>query len=413
LHSESMTKMKSDPTLLAEVRKYGQFDPNACFQCGSCTVICNLTNDSVSFPRKIMRYIMFGLRKLSLSSLEPWLCYYCGDCSTSCPRETEPGEAMMTLRRFLTAKYDWTGISAKLYKSKAWQIAAILASAVFMTALIVLFHGPIITDQVELNTFAPAHLVHQFDLTVAALVMIILFSNVFRMYWFTMHQSDRVNPLEVIRGLTKNGLGFTMHEGRKVKIPLRVYVTQAWQLILHAATQKKFLSCNNKSRWIKHLLIVIGYVIMFSLVVVFLEWFQTDNIYPIYHPQRWVGYFATVVLIYFTAEILIGRIRKREEIHKFSDLTDWMFPGLLLLMTVTGITVHIFRYLGFPLTTYYIYSFHLIVAFSWLVIIVPFGKWTHLLYRSLAVYFQSVKEKAIERATEEQIPEEGVLDHAA
>lgn len=65
------------------------------------------------------------------------------------------------------------------------------------------------------------------------------------------------------------------------------------------------------------------------------------------------------------------------------------------------------------MATYYLYSFHLIVAFSWLVIIVPFGKWTHLLYRSLAVYFQSVKEKAIERATEEQIPEEGVLDHAA
>ncbi|TET83112.1 MAG: 4Fe-4S ferredoxin, partial [Desulfobacteraceae bacterium] len=94
-----MTKIKSDPTLLAEVRNYGEFDPNACLQCGSCTVTCDLVKGSASFPRKIMRYTTFGLRKLLKSSVEPWLCYYCGDCSTACPRETEPGEAMMTLRR--------------------------------------------------------------------------------------------------------------------------------------------------------------------------------------------------------------------------------------------------------------------------------------------------------------------------
>jgi len=391
-----MTTIKSDPTLLAEVRKYGKFDPNACFQCGSCSVACTLTNESASFPRRIMRYILFGLRKLSLSSLDPWLCYYCGDCSTACPRETEPGETMMTLRRFLTAKYDWTGISAKLFSSKAWQITALIASGVFMAALIVLFHGPIVTDRVELNTFAPAHLVHQFDVTVAILVSFILFTNVFRMYWFTMHQSNKVNPLEVIRGITKNGLGFTTHKGNKVKIPFRLFITQAWKLITHAATQKRFLSCTNKSRWIKHFLLVTGYIIMFSLVVVFLEWFQTDEIFPIYHPQRWVGYYATVVLLLFTGEIIIGRLRKREEIHKFSDLSDWMFPILLFLMALTGIAVHTFRYLGFPLATYYMYAFHLIIAFSWLVIIIPFGKWTHLLYRSLAIYFQSVKDKAIQ-----------------
>ncbi len=343
-----------------------------------------------------MRYILFGLRKLSLSSLDPWLCYYCGDCSTACPRETEPGETMMTLRRFLTAKYDWTGISAKLFSSKAWQITALIASGVFMAALIVLFHGEIVTDRVELNTFAPAHLVHIFDVTVAFLVSFILFTNAFRMYWFTMHQSNKVNPLEVIRGITKNGLGFTTHKGNKVKIPFRLFITQAWQLIIHAATQKKFLSCTNKSRWIKHFLLVTGYIIMFSLVVVFLEWFQTDKIFPIYHPQRWVGYYATVVLLLFTGEIIIGRLRKREEIHKFSDLSDWMFPILLFLMALTGIAVHTFRYLGFPLATYYMYAFHLIIAFSWLVIIIPFGKWTHLLYRSLAVYFQSIKDKAIQ-----------------
>jgi quinone-modifying oxidoreductase subunit QmoC len=56
-------KIKSDPTLLAEVRQYGKFDTNACLQCGSCTVECDLSDNSASFPRKPIRYVLLGLRK--------------------------------------------------------------------------------------------------------------------------------------------------------------------------------------------------------------------------------------------------------------------------------------------------------------------------------------------------------------
>jgi quinone-modifying oxidoreductase subunit QmoC len=229
------------------------------------------------------------------------------------------------------------------------------------------------------------------------------------MYWLTMHPGTSFRIPDIIRGFLKDGFGYTFHNGEKVKIPLFTFLVEAKTIVVHALTQKLFLGCkDNKSRWLKHFLIVAGYLIMFALVVVFLEWFQTDNIYPIYHPQRWVGYFAAAVLIYFTAEIIVGRIRKRDQIHKFSDLMDWMFPILLFLMAVTGIFVHIFRYMGLPLATYYSYVIHLIVAFLWLVVIVPFGKWTHLLYRSLAIYYHTVKEKALQRP----VPEEAVLENA-
>jgi len=355
-----------------------------------------------------MRYVLFGLKKKVLSSLEPWLCYYCGDCSTACPRETEPGEAMMTLRRYLTAQYDWSGLVKKLYTSKAWQIGALIFSGIFMAILIARFHGPIVTDRVELNTFAPAHLVHMFDITIASLVVLILFANAFRMYWLVMHPDSGFRIKDIMQGFLKDGSGYTIQNGEKVRIPLLIFLTEAKSFVVHVLTQKLFLSCKNKSRWIKHFLLVTGYLIMFSLVVIFLEWFQTDSIYPVFHPQRWVGYYAAVVLIYFSAEIVIGRIRKREQIHKFSELADWIFPIGLLLMAVTGMFVHIFRYTGMPLATYYSYVVHLIVAFVWLVIIVPFNKWTHLLYRSLGIYYQTVIEKALQQ----QVPEEAVLDNA-
>jgi len=64
-----------------------------------------------------------GLEKPLRSTLDPWLCYYCGDCSERCPRGAEPGETMMGLRRWLTAQYDFTGISRFLYRSwpRSWR----------------------------------------------------------------------------------------------------------------------------------------------------------------------------------------------------------------------------------------------------------------------------------------------------
>ncbi len=375
--------IRVDPSILPEVRKYGDFDDSGCFNCGSCTVSCSLSKEGPSFPRRSMRYVIHGLRDKLRSGLEPWLCYYCGDCAAACPQEAEPGESMMTLRRWLTVQYDWTGLSAKLYTSTLWEIGALLVVGAFVVILALIFHGPLVTEQVELTTFAPVGLVHLADLILLVTLSFFLLSNAFRMYWFTMHQ------------------------GSNVKIPLRLYVTELKSLFLHAATQLRFRECANKARWLKHLLLVSGYALMFALVIVFLEWFQTDNIYVLWHPQRWLGYYATAVLIFCTVEILISRLKKLEEMHRFSHLSDWMFPILLLLTVVSGIAVHLCRYLGLPLATYYIYVIHLAIAVPMLVIEVPFGKWAHLAYRPLAVYFQNVQE----RAQQLQMPQETVPGH--
>ncbi len=146
---------------------------------------------------------------------------------------------------------------------------------------------------------------------------------------------------------------------------------------------------------------------MIVIKFLFLNWFQTDSIYPVYHPQRWLGYLAAVALLYTTGEILIGRTKKREQIHKFSDLTDWTLPVLLFLTAVSGIAVHVFRYMGLELLTHYVYALHLIIAVPMLVIEIPFGKFSHIIYRPLALYFQAVKEKALQR----QVPEEAELEN--
>jgi len=40
----------------------------------------------------------------------------------------------------------------------------------------------------------------------------------------------------------------------------------------------------------------------------------------------------------------------------------------------------------------WMYLAHLTILVQWALIIVPFGKWSHFLYRSFAMYFEKLKE---------------------
>ncbi|RLD33347.1 MAG: hypothetical protein DRI83_09545 [Bacteroidetes bacterium] len=138
-----------------------------------------------------------------------------------------------------------------------------------------------------------------------------------------------------------------------------------------------------------------GYVLMLVMIIVFLGWFQTDNIYHWWHPQRILGYYATFGLMAGLIYFVVNRIKKDQESGKHSHFSDWVFLILLGLTTISGILVHFFRIYGLPFSTYYMYVFHLMVLFPMLMIEVPFSKWSHLAYRPFAIYFDKVKRAAI------------------
>jgi hypothetical protein len=331
---------------------------------------------------------MLGARRLLNASLAPWLCYYCGDCSTTCPRQTEPGEAMMTLRRYLTGQYDWTGISSRIYRSKVWKVGLLLATALITLGLIIFYHTSVVGMPLSDFTSTSMGLGHMFG-TISVFTWVVIFLPLF----FLMSNGVRM-------------FFITMRNDETVKIPAKLYLTEIGSFFSHLLAQRKFRECKEKGRWIKHLFFVSGCSIMFILLVFFLKWFQTDNLYPLYHPQRWIGYIATIALLYASIEVLLGRIRKKDPIHRFSDVADWSFPILLLLVTLSGIAVHIFRYSGFAMAMHISYALHIIVTVPLLVIEIPFGKWTHMLYRPLAVYFQTIKDKAFTlQSQEEEISE--------
>jgi Fe-S oxidoreductase len=355
-----------DSQLYREVAKFGARDMEICMQCGTCSASCPLSSGMHAFPRKIYRYLQLGLRDKLLKSSVPWLCYYCGDCNTDCPRGAEPAETMMATRRWLTAQYDWTGLARRFYLSEAWEIGALIAVALGIILLFCFFHGPVITDRVAVNTFAPVKWIEIGDLVMAAILSAFLLSNAFRMF-------------RLIMGDTR--------------VPFRLYITEAKAFVVHFATQMRWRQCGpDRRRWLKHFLLVSGYMTMMTLVIVFIRWFQVDD--SSWHFTSIFGYYATGVLLAITIEMLRSRLKKVETIHRFSEFSDWLFLILLFLTTLTGIMMHALRLAGWPMGTYVMYVIHLAIAVPMLVIEVPFGKWSHLFYRPLAIFLATVKEKA-------------------
>jgi len=380
--ASSILPVPTDPTLLADIRQYGKFDATGCYQCGSCTLSCDLASNSVNFPRKSIRYALLGLRKPLVGGLEPWLCEDCGDCSIVCPRQADPRTSMVTLRRFLIAQYDWTGISHKLLGSRAWYLGSLISTAMFTALLILGYHLWYVGLPVSQLTTALG-MEHMFPVMTYYTLVVILFpilllaSRVFRVWRLTMN-------------------------GNRARVPLGPYVAQVWTYVYDTVTQAPMRKCpSERGRWLGHWLLATGTGIMLTVKVLGLRWFQTDNVYPLYNPQRWLGYVACAFILYGVVDVLKRRVRREREEYKETRVQDWGLPVLLLLTAITGISVHIFRYAGFALCAHFAYALHVIVATPMLVVEMAFGKWAHMIYRPLALYFQAVKHRAEQIPTQE------------
>jgi nitrate reductase gamma subunit len=163
-----------------------------------------------------------------------------------------------------------------------------------------------------------------------------------------------------------------------------------YQSVSHTLMKK----CPEKGRWLGHWLLALGTVMMLTIKVFALRWFQTDNIYPLYNPQRWLGYLAAGFIFYGVGDILVQRVKANKEIYKETRMEDLIFPVLLLLTAVSGMAAHILRYSGLGYAALITYGVHVIIATPMLVVEMPFGSWAHMIYRPLALYFQAVKERA-------------------
>ncbi|MFA7331250.1 MAG: 4Fe-4S dicluster domain-containing protein [Candidatus Delongbacteria bacterium] len=361
----------SNPRLIGELEKYGAEHVVKCYHCGNCSATCPFSREPFLFPRKSMRYLQMGLEEKLKGNLEPWLCYYCGECSEQCPREAEPGETMMSMRRWLTAQYDFTGISRLFYQSWQLEVLALLLVAA-LTGLgfwlygtthgsLAIYDGP--------GAFLPASAVHVFDWAMAGLLAGLLAVNCARMWWFTLGREQGM------------------------RVPLGAYLRHLWLLPVHFLTQKRYRECERKRPWAIHLALMLSYLTMLVLIMFFLEDMQRGP--GISWSVHVLGYLASLGLVATAVYALRGRLLRRETHYKYSHETDWIFLILLLYVALTGVAQHVLHRLGLPLEANLLYLAHLMGVVPMLVLEVPFSKWAHLAYRPLGMYFSCLQAEAL------------------
>ena len=78
--------VKPDREFLHRLLDEGGEDLKKCFQCATCSVVCELSNERKPFPRKEMVWAQWGLKDRLVADPDVWLCHQCSDCSTRCPR---------------------------------------------------------------------------------------------------------------------------------------------------------------------------------------------------------------------------------------------------------------------------------------------------------------------------------------
>lgn len=156
----------------------------------------------------------------------------------------------MALRRWLTAHYDSSEHSARLYTSTRSVVLAIARLALITLAAFIIFHAVsgferIVTDRVALNPFAPVMLVWGLVLAHGLFLGYRMFSGVRNMFNHVM------GPIAA-----------------RTTIPLSLYLQEFETFIVHFFTQKRWRDCSeDHSRWLKHFLLVSGYVTMLVLVL--------------------------------------------------------------------------------------------------------------------------------------------------
>ena len=377
-----------DVGLLADVQKFGAADVSACFSCGTCTAICPLSTNDATFPRKLIRYAQVGMKDVLLSSKELWTCYYCGECSDTCPTQADPGGFMAAARRYAIASYDRTRLARTMYTSPILGSLIAILLAAFFALFMYASHGPQSAQSLALFQFIPEGLVHNMGVVVMILVFLAGLAGVATMAR-AISRRENISVRDVVgsrAALARSGralwvaLGVESLGQQRYRVDCEtVQEARPWyrrRWFIHAATMWGFLG------------LLAATILDYGLAVVGLK--ATGTPVPIWYPVRLLGTVAGIALIYGTTMLIVDRLRRANRSASDSTPADWTLLALLWITGITGFLIELALYLPqAPAWGYWVFLFHVSVAME-LVLLAPFMKFSHAVYRPVALFFYSL-----------------------
>ncbi|MCL6472213.1 MAG: quinone-interacting membrane-bound oxidoreductase complex subunit QmoC [Firmicutes bacterium] len=389
--SEQQYLVEPDLQFIKDIQAAGGGDLKKCFQCATCSVVCNVTPEDSPFPRKEMIWAQWGQKEKLMSDPDVWLCHQCNDCTANCPRGAKPGDVFAAIRNMAVRSYAFPSFMGNLLGKPslaifAWAIPVLILLIVISlipTIYSILPHnldpnstlGGMIHElqhsgwsnmpadkPIRYGNFYPEMAIDMTFITLAALGLISLFVGILRM-WRSM-----------VKNHGEQGL-----MGAPVPNLLKAIPT----IFRH----KKFMECDeSKNRYYGHLGVFYGFVGAFVTTAFVSIGFYAFGISTPYAQFSHVKLFGNLS----AAAIIIGGIvlwvQRATYKKSASSYFDWTLIVLVTGLGVTGLATELVRLADLRAIAYPTYFIHLVFV-AYLFLYLPFSKMAHLAYRSVAMAF--------------------------
>lgn len=357
-----MIDIAPDIDFKQELKQVSKSSLNECMQCGTCSVVCSLAPEERPFPRKEMIWASWGLKDKLMANTDVWLCHQCGDCSTNCPRGVKPADVLSAIRQMSYKHYARPNFLGSLLAKPALLPLAIAIPVIIITAIL-LMAGTLTTPEFPVNysSFFP----HAW------------LNSSFTLITFIAYGMAAVGLVKFWNDLKSN---FPYAEQKMG------FFKSLFQVKTEMLSHSKFGDCSTQqSKKFAHFLVFYGFIMLLIVTAYAIVAAITHN-YPLgpANPFKILGNIAALMLSLGLGIMIYNRLFKKSSVGS-SNYADWLLLISFFLLTISGVVVQMARFQNWGLA-YHLYFFHLVCV--WFVIIyLPYTKFAHMIYRTLALSF--------------------------
>lgn len=386
--------IKPDVNFINDIIAAGGESVKKCFQCATCSVVCNVTPEDNPFPRKEMIHAQWGLKDRLISNPDVWLCHQCSDCTAYCPRGAKPGEVLGAVRKLSIEHYATPGFMGKAVGSPK-ALLGLLAVPIFIFIAAIMMQGNSFLPEGQINyakKFMSVMYIDTIFIAAALFAAFGLISGALR-YWKDLTKSIEVssNPWQ-----------------RKVKGPMLAMIIET---VFEFMTHKRFEKCevtNDRSK--THMFVFFGFVglaITTTWAIVYIYGYKLFGIqptaflnfgpspYPQYDPMKILGNISAVILLAGILQVITNR-RKNVEKAGPGSYYDWLFISVITTIVVTGILAEVLRLADVRMLAYPTYFIHLVTVF-FLFAYAPYSKMAHMIYRTTALVYAKYSGREVKK----------------